>query len=159
MRKVFIFIVAIIGIIIIGIVSILIKLHIAYNQDIAIIDNLDKKYYQLFENEFLLKFPDSTKIEEVALTNGRDSCLSARIVFNETDVIKFNQSIEFETEPDVNSKYEKVLKYKNTKNYMKIKYLAPENSKRRICLIKYELIGKDVFGIMKAAGFHSIKSR
>lgn len=96
--------------VIIGIVVAIIILAIPFiwmyidsNRILSTIDDFETKNYYLLENEFPMKFPESTKVESVSYLKGKDSVLYVKITLNEFDVIKFNQSIGCETEEEKNS--------------------------------------------------------
>lgn len=145
-----------------------IVLYFAFHQDVSTIKNFEKKNYYLLENEFMVKFPKSTKVDKVEYYNGKDPVLCVYITLNESDVIQFNQSIGFETEPyniedDVNNcnrkDIEKALESKDTKSLIKIEYYRSEKSKQRIYIEKHRYISNEVYHIMERAGFRPINFR
>jgi len=159
MKKVFITVAIISCLMSIIVIYTLLKIYAGYKQDVATICNIKKEYYNLIENEFNVKLPDSTVIEEITLVNGKDTCLNVRISLNKLDIDVFNQSIGFTTEQIFDSKYEKIIEAKDTESYIKIRYLLTENSKNKIDLVKYDPIGKLIYDIFKNEDFHPIKSR
>lgn len=158
MRKFLIFIIIAV-LFLLSILIVLFLINKGYQQNLSIIENLDRKYYPLMEKEFFVRLPKDSSIEKVALTTGKDACLSMEVIIPENQANQIYTKNGFETDNNtaINKNIEKVLKYKNMNNYMKIIYYKAEAKRKKIVLIKYEPLSNEIWKMMKSAGFSRLK--